>query len=249
MPILTTSFNGTFAMRRLGTVLDPFIPISESRQIENNRLTLTEIPDSFNRVIVTSDDGKLWYELPIGIPTENQYVVDYNEGFIDFHSSNNLLTVNCQYLGTGFHYLSASRIIVGSSNIDIAQTLQDVVDVANEAMVDYVNEQERISNENTRVSAENIRISNETTRGINETSRVTTEGTRVNSENTRIANELARVSAENIRIANGALIKSGDTMNGILNMNNTLTMNENAINLGGFKIKHNPNLNSLDIEF
>ena len=62
MPILTTSFNGTFAMRRKGDTLDPFIPISESRQIENNRLSLTEIPDRFNRVIVTSDDGKLWYD-------------------------------------------------------------------------------------------------------------------------------------------------------------------------------------------
>jgi len=134
MTILSQNFNGTFAMRRLGTVLDPFIPISESRQIENNRLSLTEIPDSFNRVIVTSDDGKLWYELPIGIPTENQYVVDYNEGFIDFHSSNNLLTVNCQYLGTGWHLINSSRIIISPANPDtiVVQTLEEFIsDITN----------------------------------------------------------------------------------------------------------------------
>jgi len=34
MPTLTQNFNGTFAMRRKGDALDPFIPISESRQIE-----------------------------------------------------------------------------------------------------------------------------------------------------------------------------------------------------------------------
>jgi len=243
MPTLTQNFNGTFAMRRKGDALDPFIPISESRQIEFNRLSLTEIPDSFNRVIVTSDDGKLWYELPIGIPTENQYVVDYNEGFIDFHSSNNGLTVNCQYVGTGWHFISTSRIISGSSNIDTAKILQDIVDVAEAAMVDYVSEQERIANEVIRINSENTRISNESTRGTNETGRVNTEIIRVSSENTRIANEVIRVNAENARIAGGALIKSGDTMTGNLNMGG------NEIQLGGFKLKYNSGLNSLDIEY
>ena len=155
MPTLTQNFNGTFAMRRLGTTLDPFIPVSESRQIEFNRLSLTEIPDSFNRVIVTSDDDKLWYELPIGIPTENQYVVDYNEGFIDFHSSNDGLTVNCQYLGTGWHFISASRVIVGSSSIDTAETLQNLADTTIQARDDAIQTDTDIQ------ATESIRISNE----------------------------------------------------------------------------------------
>jgi len=50
-------------------------------------------------------------------------------------------------------------------------------------------------------------------------------------------------------VASGALIKSGDTMTGNLNMNANINMGENEINLGGFKIKHNANLNSIDFEF
>ena len=233
---------------RKGTPDDPYINITESQQIIQNKAVISEIPDTFTKVTV-SGLGVTWIETN-SIPTENQYKVDYNYGYVEFHSSRNNETLNFSYKGTGAYYLNAKRVFVlTDTNGEVIETLQDVVDVANEAMVDYVNEQERISNETGRVSAENIRISNETTRGTNETDRVTTEDIRVSAENIRISNESARVSAENIRISNGALIKSGDTMNGILNMNNTLTMNENEIDLGGFKIKHNPNLNSLDIEF
>ena len=148
------------------------------------------------------------------------------------------------YLGTGVFYINSKRVFSQvDSNGDVVQTLQDVIDVANEAMVDYVSENERISNENERISAENIRIPNEDIRITNEINRVNAEVIRDDSEDIRIANEIARVNAENLRVEDGALIKSGDTMNG------TLNMGENEIQLGGFKIKHNPNLNSLDIEF
>jgi len=133
--------------------------------------------------------------------------------------------------------------VLTDTNGEVIETLQDVVDVANEAMVDYVSEQERISNENERISAEDIRISNESTRGTNENNRINAEVIRDDSEDVRIANELARVDAENTRVASGALIKSGDTMTGNLNMGG------NEIQLGGFKLKYNTGLNSLDIEY
>jgi hypothetical protein len=81
------------------------------------------------------------------------------------------------------------------------------------------------------------------------------ETVRQNQESTRQQQEQTRVTAEAARVAGGALIKSGDTMpgtlnmNGILNMNNNIVMNGTSIQLGGFKIKHNPNLNSIDFEF
>ena len=169
---------------------------------------------------------------------------------MEFHSSRNNETLNFSFKGTGAYYLNAKRVFVlTDTNGEVIETLQDVVDIANEAMVDYVSEQERISNENERISAEDIRISNESTRGTNETSRINAEVIRDDSEDVRIANELARVDAENLRVEGGALIKSGDTMNGTLNMNANINMNENEIQLGGFKIKHNPNLNSIDFEF
>jgi len=69
------------------------------------------------------------------------------------------------------------------------------------------------------------------------------EDIRKDNETIRKENEIIRINAENARIAGGALIKSGDTMTGVLNMGN------NEIQLGGFKIKYNPNLNSIDFDF
>jgi len=252
MPIVDGFNSPIISTLRSGTQDDPFINRKDRHVVINNYVFLQEIPDNFNLLQVTNPDAteELYYKIVNGNPQNAaQYLVDYTYGYIQFHPDANGKNLLIDYWGKGGIMWPIGRIWTLSSDNNVTQTLQDVVNVANEAMVDYVNEQERISNEDIRISAEDIRISNETTRGTNETGRVTTEGTRVSSENTRIANEIARVSAENIRISNGALIKSGDTMNGILNMNADINMNENAINLGGFKIKHNANLNSLDIEF
>jgi len=101
------------------------------------------------------------------------------------------------------------------------------------------------SAEATRIASENNRISSEITRGSNETARVENEATRSSSEVTRIASENARISAETARVNGGALIKSGDIMNG------TLTIAENNGILFGshIKLSYNSELNSLDFEF
>ena len=211
--------------RRQGTPDDPYIDIQESQQIINNKAILSEIPDTFTKVQVSGQDIT-WIETT-GVPSENQYQVDYNEALVLFHESRNGLTFSFSFKGTGAHYLNAKRVFTQVSETgEILETLQDIVDIANEVIV---SESQRIINESQRI--------------INEDIRSDSEDIRSDSEDIRIANEITRVNAENARITGGALIKSGDIMTGNLNMG------ENEIQLGGFKIKYNPSLNSLDIEF
>jgi len=115
------------ARRRKGTSDDPFIDIQESQQIINNKAVISEIPDEFTKVQV-SGQGVTWIETT-SIPTENQYKVDYNYGYVEFHSSRNNETLDFSYKGTGAYYLSAKRVFVLlDDNGNITETLNDIVD-------------------------------------------------------------------------------------------------------------------------
>lgn len=69
------------------------------------------------------------------------------------------------------------------------------------------------------------------------------EATRITSENARIAAEVIRVLNEQDRITSGALIKSGGSMTGDLNL-----LNENSIKFNDkYEIKYNSALNVMEI--
>jgi len=75
-----------------------------------------------------SGQGIAWIETT-GVPSENQYQVDYNDSLVLFHESRNGLTLSFSFKGTGCHYLNAKRIYTKlNDNNDITETLQDVVD-------------------------------------------------------------------------------------------------------------------------
>ena len=255
--------------RRQGTPDDPYIDIQESQQIINNKAILSEIPDTFTKVQV-SGQNITWIETT-GVPSENQYQVDYNEALVLFHESKNGLTLSFSYKGTGAHYLNIKRIFTQVSDSDeILQTLDQVVDNANLYL--SISDQlinKGVYNPETIYYKRNIVTYNNNSAYmyINELPNsnklltdtvywqqiinvediinllTSTNNTVNNEEIIRQNQESARVIAENLRITSGALIKSGGTMTG------NLDMGENLIQLGGFTIRHNTNLNSLDIEF
>lgn len=120
-PILST--------RRSGSVLDPYIPISQSIMVQNNKVLLAEIPDSLQHVTVTGE-SVTWVEIYEGLPTANQFLVDYSLGIVTFHSSRNNLELQFDYYGTGCDYFPVSRIWTDNEGTTVTETLQDIIDTS-----------------------------------------------------------------------------------------------------------------------
>lgn len=120
----------TITKYRSGTVGDPFLPVTESKKIINNAIQLSEIPVFFNKVTITGY-VEVQRVLESGLGA-NQYIVDYNEGIIQFSSSAEGITIPCSYYGRGNHFVSSARIWTKESNGEVTQTLDEVVSAASE---------------------------------------------------------------------------------------------------------------------
>ena len=151
----------------------PFPFASEAHTIENSVVQLSEIPDSFQKVTV-SGQSVAWAEKSSGIPSENEYVVDYDSNFITFHSSREGLQLQFDFYKTGMHYVPISMIYTQTSNGEVVQTLQDVVEGSGEASTVLSNLNSSISTGNslnstlnTTISSANTAISNSNTAKTN----------------------------------------------------------------------------------
>ena len=248
------------------------------------------------------------------MPSENQYRVSYDYGYVEFHSNRNNESLTFSYKGTGGYYLNVKRIFVlVDSNGDVIETLQSITDSTIIARDDAIQtntdiqeeESIRVSNENTRQSQESDRQTN-TTNAINnlndavDTSQliykspvatfndiITTYPTPElswvvqtldDSKYYRYDENSEWIYIQQIQLSqiDTKVSKLGDTMSDYLtlhadptnpyhastkqytdtklplsggDMTGNINMGENEINLGGFKIKHNANLNSIDFEF
>jgi hypothetical protein len=118
-----------FAVLRKGTSDDQYVHKVEPQQIKNRKVLLSEIPQKQYRVTVSSSDNSLWYEIDDGIPTGNQYLVDYNVGLIYFDPSHEAQTLIFNYLGIGVCYVNSERIVVAQSNGNVTETLQELIDL------------------------------------------------------------------------------------------------------------------------
>ncbi|HEY8889450.1 MAG TPA: hypothetical protein VIM70_04295 [Clostridium sp.] len=195
-------FNDTsiITKRRKGTSDDPFVSLSESHQIENNSVILSEIPSSYTKVLVTGA-GTIWYEIPSGIPTANQYVVDYIANIITFEASRNGLQLQFNFKGTGLHYVPASMVYTQLDvNNNVSQTLQDLTNTTNANNTNFT------TSENVRVASENARGASENNRGTNENTRQTQETNRQDTYATSLVNFKGVVTGKTSLPSSGNLL-------------------------------------------
>ena len=84
-------------------------------------LVLEEIPDSYQRVSISTEEGRIYESMNRNQLTTNRFYVDYNNGIVYFDSSllGKALTIN--YYGRGYKRINASRII-GLENIIVQPT-------------------------------------------------------------------------------------------------------------------------------
>lgn len=160
-------------MRRSGNSDDPYLDIQELIYVSQGKAPLSEIPYKFSRVQIkqVSDGngvpvdvvdggsfsgssttvnatvtGNSFYELDSGIPSDNQYVIDYGEGFVTFNPSQEGASFIAQYKGTGYKYFSDKRIYTKDYGNGIVQTLNDITTTGNEKITEITNS---INNANT----------------------------------------------------------------------------------------------------
>lgn len=204
---------------RAGTAEDPFSNLSENFIIPSVcKILLSELPDPIQKLTING-----FYETTNTSPAVDNFYCNYYTRQVNFNVANIGDNISISYFGRGNISIPISQVYTLLDEYgDIEQTLEEMIDNYN-----LHTEDERIANEAIRVSSENTRINQES-------ARVIADGLRTTAED-------ARVIAENARVTGGALIKSGDTMTGDLNME------ENGIIFGNIKVAKNLSLGTLDV--
>lgn len=109
---------------------EPYIDRSDSLPVINGIITLMEIPSFLDRVQITDmieiDQETFEKRKAIGV---NEFIVNYSNGSIQFHSSMEGRSFLVRYKGRGLIMYPASRIYaLVTRNPDVVTTLQDYID-------------------------------------------------------------------------------------------------------------------------
>jgi hypothetical protein len=159
--------------RRTGDSEDPYIDITEPHQIEGSVVNLTEIPYEMERVTVTGANIQ-WFEAENDEDElqENEYIVDYVNGLVKFHISQNGKQLQFKYKGAGLRYIPISMIYTKATDGQVSETLSSLITDSQQALNDTLEvandinrgELTREQNEQTRQQQESERQSQEEVR-------------------------------------------------------------------------------------
>jgi hypothetical protein len=128
--------------KRKGTYDDPFKNITETIQIINGKVVLTEIPNRFEKVRVTLA-GTTMYEIEDGELNDTLYKVDYTEGVVFFNSTHNNKSCTFSYQGEGVHFFPSSSIWITNDTNGI-QTAKEKFDRLD---LDILAQKKRVDNQ------------------------------------------------------------------------------------------------------
>lgn len=129
--------NLLFIQWRTGSVDDPYVDLVENRKISKNTIVLHEIPDEVYRVRITGYTEQTMEQYKktktIGL---NEFVVNYNVGFVLFNEARNGTTLTITYKGRGVIMYPAERIYYDHQESEtITKTLQDLAVLGEIALI------------------------------------------------------------------------------------------------------------------
>lgn len=116
---------------RKGDISSPYVSISEPVIVANKMWFLSEIPDLYNRVVISG-----LVETQSTIVNSGQYYVDYNRGIVFFHDDQDGLSFTASYYGKGIISIYASRVLSQDGGGSVTGTLQEIIDDANTVITD-----------------------------------------------------------------------------------------------------------------
>ncbi|MBG9794672.1 phage-like protein [Paenibacillus dendritiformis] len=115
---------------REGTPEEPYKEHIDSLPVINNQITLLEIPSQTDKVRIeglTEVDAER-FDKKLAL-SPHEFLVNYANGTIQFHPSQEGKTLLCKYKGRGLILYPASRIYaMVSRHPDVVKTLQDMID-------------------------------------------------------------------------------------------------------------------------
>ena len=117
---------------RKGTPDDPYVPRADNLPVINGQITLLEIPSYIDKVMISgmTEVSQELLERKKNL-RPNEFVVNYSNGIIQFHPSQEGKSFVCSYKGRGIILYPASRIYaMVQRSPDIVKTLQDIIDEA-----------------------------------------------------------------------------------------------------------------------
>jgi hypothetical protein len=105
------------------------VPITESYQIVDGKVVLSELPSKIERVQVSGENAT-WSETESTSPSENSYYVDYTLGVITFNPSREGLVLEFSFFGRGLQFFPASRVYTNSKDGVVTETLSTLMEVS-----------------------------------------------------------------------------------------------------------------------
>src|SRR5690625_1311625 len=102
---------------RKGTASDPFVSMDEPPQVFNGIVDLSKIPDKMSRVKVADSDGNRLFEIRLGVPSENEYLVDYPNAIVYFNGARDSETLSFENMSRGGKSVSSKRVWTKLSDI------------------------------------------------------------------------------------------------------------------------------------
>lgn len=197
-------------MRKGNTSDDPYIDISESFQVINNKVVLSELPEQFNRVKATLE-GVEFYEKQSGTPNNNEYVVDYNLGIVTFNPIHNGKTFQFDYKGTGYYLFNGARIFLLQGNV--TKTLEDIIESGQEGIDALENLNIKLTEINEAISNSETATLNANNATVNATTKINELQKKIDSADDQITNKISEIDVE----ATTAINEKMSDLDGIFN--------------------------------
>ncbi|QSF43558.1 hypothetical protein [Paenibacillus tianjinensis] len=133
MPDLITQLqynDANISLLRKGTDDDPYVDRTDLLPVINGLITLFELPSRAHHVQIPSlieIDQEIYSNRQF--LEENEFLVNYSVGAIQFHPSKEGMSFLCNYKGRGLTMIAASRVYAMiHRNPDVVTTLQDYID-------------------------------------------------------------------------------------------------------------------------
>lgn len=157
----------------------PYLEIIEEIYVDDkSKVLLTEIPYKYDRVQILEQTGgsgdtnsidggsftdsatsgsetiifPIMLEISEGLPNDNQFICDYNQGILTFNISQVGAKFLVKYTGSGYHYIPSSRVYYKQNLDGTITTLQQVLDSSTNTIN---NIQSSINSANTAANSAN----------------------------------------------------------------------------------------------
>ncbi|MEK4025527.1 hypothetical protein [Sporosarcina sp. FSL W7-1283] len=124
---------------RSGLPDDPYIDRLDISKVVNQRIALLEIPDELYRVRIANMQEINYERFIKNTLNENEFYVDYSNGFVYFHHSKEALTISIVYKGRGMLLYPTSRL-VHFDGTNPSESLHDIIEKAKLQIRDLIDE-------------------------------------------------------------------------------------------------------------